>query len=476
MSGRAADYAAAGVGSGDLPSPAPRHPSPTTDGEDDNDNDGQSATPGEVGRQLEPGSELEADYAADVGPEDLPPRAPTHASPTTEGGEDDHDGRFGTPTEVGRQLEPGRATPSTAQNDPPFSLPRVSRHFATLGLLMFSSIWGTLAREGLVALNTYDGRSITPVIWAQAVGCFIMGWTVANKPALESWYAPAFVMLGTGFCGSLTTFSSWILQVFQAYGNQLHYNRGGLHNVMDALTQTFATLGLSLAGLGAGRVLAGVASFETVTDWIRRKRGRGQGQGHSEKDYFNSSSQSSRLPATPLADMFCFVVLGMGFWIGAALLAGFQTQPQFRPTSLSIVFSPPGAILRWYLSRWNSAPASKRWPYWPLGTFTANILATAIIAGVFVAQHYGPQGTHLAASSITQCHVLYALQEGFCGCLSTVSTFAIELRNLEPRSRAVGYALGSYVIGIAFCVIIIGSPWWTNGMDGSCRGLITYHT
>lgn len=32
-------------------------------------------------------------------------------------------------------------------------------------------------------------------------------------------YPPLFVMLGTGFCGSLTTFSTWMTDVFIAFAN-----------------------------------------------------------------------------------------------------------------------------------------------------------------------------------------------------------------------------------------------------------------
>ncbi|PWN19938.1 hypothetical protein BCV69DRAFT_283467 [Microstroma glucosiphilum] len=423
--------------------------------------------------------------------------------------------REGTPTEVGRQIEPFSAEEETAEEtdkasngegDPPVSrLHATLRHCAILGLLAFASIWGTLTREGLIALNTYDGQSIKPVIWAQAVGCLVMGWTVANKEALDRLYPPVFVMLGTGYCGSVTTFSTWILNVFQAYGDQSHYNRHGLHNVMDALTQTFATLGISIAALTAGKHLARVLPATAVVDFIesaaskrrRRKSRRSLSSSHTQavngdshraqehkttstyppsghKTHLIPSSTRSNPPLTPIVDVFCFLVLGIGFWIGAVLLAALPPQADFRPLTFALVFSPPGAILRWYLSPLNSAKGSKRFPYWPLGTFSANILAVFIICALFVGQHYGPTGTRLAASTTVSCQVLYGLQEGFCGCLSTISTFAVELRNLKPKRRAVGYAVGSYVIGIAICVLLIGAPWWSQGMDGSCEGLLSY--
>lgn len=106
-----------------------------------------------------------------------------------------------SPREVGRQVEPGDEDAIEGQREEsqgsssgkaragsavPFTH-RCLRHLAILGLLINASIWGTLTRQGLIALNTYSGQSITPVIWAQAVGCLVMGWVVANKETLEGW-------------------------------------------------------------------------------------------------------------------------------------------------------------------------------------------------------------------------------------------------------------------------------------------------
>lgn len=304
----------------------------------------------------------------------------------------------------------------------------------------------------------------------------------ASSPSTPRRYPPLFIALGTGYCGSVTTFSSWTLQVFQAYSNQPHYNRHGLHNVMDALTQTAVTIGMSLIALAAGKALAGPFPAEILERVVTRpQRPQPEGSGPSQQLQNGHSyppkprsALSSTPQYTPLLDLFCFFVLGLGFWLGAALLAGLppSTAP-FRPTVFAITFAPPGTWLRWYLSPLNSSSRSKKWPYWPLGTFIANVLAITILSGLFVAEHYGPRGTTLGAHTTIQCQVLNGLNDGFCGCLSTISTFAVELRNLRPRRRAVGYAFGSYAVAMAICVVVIGSPWWRSGggMDGSCSSL-----
>jgi fluoride exporter len=82
--------------------------------------------------------------------------------------------------------------PSKDENTPtskvysPLSLP-------VLALLMPASIFGTLARLGLQALVTYDGRSIFPLAYVQATGCFIMGIGLGMKGPFGNLYVPAMV-------------------------------------------------------------------------------------------------------------------------------------------------------------------------------------------------------------------------------------------------------------------------------------------
>lgn len=53
--------------------------------------------------------------------------------------------------------------------------------FPVLALLAPASIFGVLVRLGLQALATYDGQSIFSLAYAQALGCFIMGFCLQLK-------------------------------------------------------------------------------------------------------------------------------------------------------------------------------------------------------------------------------------------------------------------------------------------------------
>jgi fluoride exporter len=63
--------------------------------------------------------------------------------------------------------------------------------------------------------------------------------------------------------------------------------------------------------------------------------------------------------------------------------------------------------------------------------------------------------------------VLYGVEQGFCGCLSTISTFAVELDTLIRRHAYV-YASVSISVGIVLMTIVVGIPAWTKGFESIC--------
>jgi CrcB protein len=83
------------------------------------------------------------------------------------------------------------------------------------------------------------------------------------------------------------------------------------------------------------------------------------------------------------------------------------------------MLAPPGAILRW----WAAAvfnPRSPQWIKW--GTWGVNMVSTALLGVAYLLQrrNQGPGGVGV---SVIGCGALQAIQDGFCGCLSTIPSF-----------------------------------------------------
>lgn len=60
--------------------------------------------------------------------------------------------------------------------------------FPVLVLLMPASVFGVLARLGIVALMTYGGDSVFPLAYVQALGCLVMGFAVRLKEPIGQLY------------------------------------------------------------------------------------------------------------------------------------------------------------------------------------------------------------------------------------------------------------------------------------------------
>jgi fluoride ion exporter CrcB/FEX len=148
------------------------------------------------------------------------------------------------------------------------------------------------------------------------------------------------------------------------------------------------------------------------------------------------------------------VFIGWSCWIGAALLAIFPPHDFWRGAVVfAIVFAPVGCLLRFYLALY----LNSRIPSFPLGTFVANILGTVILGVAW-------DIAHIPAGGFITCQVMQGLEDGLCGCLTTVSTWVSELSGLRKRNAYV-YGATSVVTAFAFMVVVMGALRWSDGFD-----------
>ncbi|KAL2829235.1 CrcB-like protein-domain-containing protein [Aspergillus cavernicola] len=369
----------------------------------------------------------------------------------------------------------GPAEPYPERNEPaiePFS--SSATYLYTLSYLVFFSIFGTLARLGLQALTFYPGAPVvTGVLWANVGGSLLMGFFLEDKNIFrEEWghphgndntndtaddskrhttikkTIPLYIGLTTGFCGSFTSFSSFIRDIFLALSNDLPNPsipsspspRNGGYSFMALVAIILTQVSLSIAALISGSHLALALDRFTLPPPI--------------------PFRLTRRIIDPL-----FALLAWGCWLGTIILAIWPPSETWRGRAVfAIVFAPLGCLLRFYLSLVLNA----RIPSFPLGTFTVNILGTIILAMCFDLQHVdgiGASGAPRAATSsvLVSCQVLQGVMDGFCGSATTVSTWVAELNGLSRRLHAYIYGFMSVGVAWGFFVIIAGSLRWTVG-------------
>lgn len=274
------------------------------------------------------------------------------------------------------------------------------------------------------------------------------GGTRTTEPSLP---VPLHIGLATGFCGSFTTYSAFMRDSFEALAGMLQTTSGTPspgQDFMSVAAVIMVTLSMSIGGLKAG---AHVAIF------LKR--------------------YEKRLPRRVLRGMDrAGVVLALVLWaaaiVMAIMLAGRRTPAEemwWGQTLLSLAFAPLGSLLRFTAS----ILLNSRIVGFPLGTFCVNMLGTLILAVVWDLQRLPSHGKIMATigGDLVSCQVLQAVEDGFCGCLTTVSTWALELSTLRRR-HSYQYGFVSVFTSLAIVVVVMGPLKWTVGLSQpSCVAL-----
>ena len=76
----------------------------------------------------------------------------------------------------------------------------------------------------------------------------------------------------------------------------------------------------------------------------------------------------------------------------------------------------------------------------------------------------------LTAKSSIPCFIYLAIQQGFCGCLTTTSGVVYEiLTQVQSLKWKYIYGIGSMLAGQLLLILIIGIPFWiSDGMNIYC--------
>ncbi|KAK7937849.1 uncharacterized protein PG986_014717 [Apiospora aurea] len=387
------------------------------------------------------------------------------------------------------ESQAGKLPPEKEPSRETYEVSRLATQLYTISYLILFSIFGTLARLGLQALTYYPGAPLaTSVVWPNFAGCIVMGFLSEDRKLfLNEWGTPTYhqqiqqakkasedegsgnsspgraadidlaaakkahmatkktiplyIGLATGFCGSFTSFSSFIRDVFLALSNDLNTPDGGStttprnggFSFMALLAVILTTVSLSISGLFVGAHLA--ICLEPVIPSL---------------PFFATRK---------IVDRVC-VLLAWGCWLGAVLLSIFPPdRSSHRGASeawrgraaFALVFAPLGCLGRFYASMYlNGRIAS-----FPLGTFAVNIFGTAVLGMAW-------DFAHVPSGGVIGCQVLQGIEDGFCGCLTTVSTWVSELTGLRRRHAYI-YGFTSVAVGLAFMVAIMGGLRWSHG-------------
>ncbi|CAI8508124.1 unnamed protein product [Hanseniaspora opuntiae] len=270
-----------------------------------------------------------------------------------------------------------------------------------------SAIIGNVSRLGLLKINNLYSHSYTTnntILYVNFTACIFMGFLqVFNFGSYDS---NLQVCLTTGYCGTFSSFSTYIYEIF-------------IHTVMRA--HLFPNYGCT-----------------------KKKRKLAQ--------------QNMKWLSTNFGSFLKYVltILSIPLTIIMLVLSIVYRHNHHSYWTISSLFSIFGAYARYYLSKYNGKLRNK-WSFLPIGTYLANIIATIILSILLILhQRYD--------SEYTKRLVLYSMIEGLTAAMSTMSTLMNEMNKL-PLFRSSLYIFISVMSSYAMMIIIVGSYKWTNQLE-----------
>ncbi|ORX44977.1 hypothetical protein BCR36DRAFT_333654 [Piromyces finnis] len=296
-----------------------------------------------------------------------------------------------------------------------------------LSIALFAII-GVLIR---IELNKIESELFIhlPFILPNSIGCILLGLVNAFKNTISGWQYAVYLGLTTGLCGSITTFSSWNMAVFKDIFNLPHFTSYSYRNICSGLLEIIVSLTAYTALIKFGYHIGKFLPFsnkEEVPTTIKREK--------------------------PKMSTKFFIYAGITAGLLILTLVLTIVDGDIRKVWLSCLLAPFGALIRYFLSSKN-----KMFQNFPFGTFIANIMGTLCLA-VFNILRYSLNHHEFL------CHFITAVGDGFCGCLTTISTFANELNALKTKSL-YAYCITSIVAAQFVILGTFGFYGWSSNLN-----------
>lgn len=338
--------------------------------------------------------------------------------------------------------------------DTPFS----RRYLVTLDVL-FGAVLGNMARFGMTELTSYKNEYTHfypgTCLWSNFTACFVMAWcnhaavfwrtvlTGSGKTNMKQMALHSAVT--AGFCGAYSTWSSFMVElIFKTidYLNGGHKLPNHGYGVMEFFSVLFVQMGVSFLGYFLGR------DFAYLIDLCFKE---------------GSRSRIFNYRVCRILELL-FAVLGIAAIIANIVLACTLSIDSSWKTSyaLAIVIGVVGSWVRFRLSAYNGSFGIS---WFPSGTLMANVFACLLLPVLYILL-YGYKdaatGTMIVTSKVHRMAIT-AFSSGFCGSLSTMSSFVNELYNLEYPLQRYTYFGVTFLSCFIIMFVIICPYAWTRG-------------
>jgi fluoride ion exporter CrcB/FEX len=333
-----------------------------------------------------------------------------------------------------------------------------------------------LGVTGSVAGEWSEGGIAHADMPANMLGALIFGIVSRCESQLKPWHPSIYLGAAVGFCGSCTTFSTWMVEagvMLWSPSNTTPAVKGSHHDWWQEIVRAFLLVLIGflciMTSLHIGQWLGDVISLNVQRRIDRaavQQSANTQGMGlplEGIQDF--STVPESRKPLYQREKSFLYWTVVLALWSSAAivyfpaireLIEDEDDIHTKRALDLfaGLCLAPFGAWLRFVLAKFNS-----RSPSFPQGTFAANILGTSLSITCWIAaakmQCQDHPETTRVGQRLHECTWVAATSGGFCGCLTTASTLANELDKLSRNKDQVSTKALKYGMATMFAAQLV---------------------